>query len=335
MSIDANHQGPSPSRRQGYLEVASAGYGIWRCGRRCCGYKWNRTCPYCTSPLVDQGSYHTKALAEALDSNGISYLVCSECGVSERKREDLIAAIDKENAGWFKPAKISPGYGCFKLVATCPVCGWWYVVERGHESNGAGQPPAYHGILKSFDLSDAAIPITILQHELPKKFSDVTHVNPYRFEDYVAEVLRMDFRCEVRRLGYSRDGGIDLFLLQGDKCVAVQIKRRLQHNKPEGISPIREFVACALLKGIHDLLFVTTADRYTAGALDVASQFTAKGIIKSYKLVDLNTLQNIVCRQIQKANWEVAIEDFLAAGRGRMRDVLDPYYFMRGEHSFE
>lgn len=69
--------------------------------------------------------------------------------------------------------------------------------------------------------------------------------------------------CEVHQLGYTRDGGIDLILLDGDDQIAVQVKRREDHRKAEPVTGTREFLGAALLASHDDLIYVSNAERFS------------------------------------------------------------------------
>ena len=130
-----------------------------------------------------------------------------------------------------EPNEIEPksGSSLFR-VATCNRCGWWFSIEDADDCN-AGHASVCCGILKEFDLSSADVPLQVLTNELPKRLDALNSVHPNRMEDYVAEVLKGVHDCEVRQLGYTRDGGIDLLILESDRPIAVQVKRRASPQK--------------------------------------------------------------------------------------------------------
>jgi len=95
--------------------------------------------------------------------------------------------------------------------------------------------------------------------------------------------------CEVELCGRSGDGGIDLFIILADKRIGVQVKRRIVPGRPERVSAVREFFGAGVAKRLRDLIFVSTAERYTrsaSGAVAFAEQVVDDNIVDSFVLVN-------------------------------------------------
>ena len=148
------------------------------------------------------------------------------------------------------------------VVWCCEVCGWWDMEDCISKSPNSGRPLSldairYHGVLKSYDTSDSQIPIEFLRQTLRKNENIVHKIDPYLFEKLVGSVMR-DFyaNCVVNFCGRSGDGGIDLFLIESDKTIAIQVKRRIHPNSVERIQAVREFLGASLAQGIDHLIYV-------------------------------------------------------------------------------
>jgi hypothetical protein len=188
----------------------------------------------------------------------------------------------------------------------CGGCGWWYVIENAEMDND-GYAAVYAGILQSFDLSSATVPLQVLQAELPKNIHRIDGIHPKRMEDLLGHILAGVFDCEVHQLGYTRDGGIDLVLLHCDEPVAVQVKRREDHRRTEGVRGIREFLGAGLLQGFRHLIYATNAGRYSASATGAAKDAVAKGLVERYDLISLDTLQSLFPKPESVELWREAI----------------------------
>lgn len=202
----------------------------------------------------------------------------------------------------------------------CPSCGWWFVntanggpLESESEVTKQLRYMGLVGVLESFDLASAALPISILANELPKHLDKIGVVNPNRMQDYVSSILKGVYDCEAQQMGYSHDGGIDLILLRSESPVAVQIKRRVHSSKAESVEGIRAFLGAALLSGIRDLLFVTTAERYSRSAEQAASSAVRAGIVRSFNLIDRSVLTDFMRTDHASNNMTIAFAQFLSS----------------------
>lgn len=189
-----------------------------------------------------------------------------------------------------KPSRHS---GAENLVRVCNDCGWWFY-EHIWWSHGDDFETYkyYEGILKKFDVSSIEVPLDVLKHYLAKRFSEIRFIHPRKFEELCADVFRDYLRCEVILTSYSRDGGVDLYAIQGDAKFAIQLKRRAE-NITEGIKPIREFIGAMVVQGAVSGIYCTTADRFSNAATDAArSQHLDRRGIR-LELVDYKRLTQI------------------------------------------
>ena len=84
--------------------------------------------------------------------------------------------------------------------------------------------------------------------------------------------------CEIKLVGKSHDGGKDLILLNGENQTFVQVKRRTQANKVEGVSCIRDLIGASIIGEAKACVFVTTANHFSKPAQDAAKKVVEKNI---------------------------------------------------------
>ena len=128
-------------------------------------------------------------------------------------------------------------------------CGWWeysYKFKEEKDLINEVDDKIWHmlnyGILKEFKVSDKHIPIATVINELERNKSILYDINPYKLEDLVGQVFSSYYNCEVKHVGKTGDGGIDLIMINSDSPILVQVKRRTKSEHIELVSPIREFV---------------------------------------------------------------------------------------------
>ena len=265
-------------------------------------------CPYCSSTLSELGSFHAPAhnLVKMEDPN-FAPAFCTKCGCG-RTEVDESSAKHWEEAGraYYKPRNVTHG-ACLFRVATCNVCGWWLAVEDADIGNN-GYANGVCGILESFDVSSASIPLEVLSEELPRQLHRIHDVHPRKMQDLVGSVLSGVYACEVHQVGFSRDGGVDLLLLTADAPIAVQVKRRESSTRAEAVSGVREFLGAALLLGHSDMMYVTTAPLFFADAIAAANSAVKRQLVRSFQLIQRSELAALLRSVSTPNNWQVAIE---------------------------
>lgn len=85
------------------------------------------------------------------------------------------------------------------------------------------------------------------------------------FEDFMAEFLEKQ-GYEVEHLAGSGDQGVDLILTQGQKRIAVQLKR---YTKPHGNKPVQEVFAGRFIHKANEAWVITTSS-FTPGGIEAA-----------------------------------------------------------------
>jgi hypothetical protein len=290
-------------------------------GRRHLGETFD--CPYCHSFLTDLGSFHRDVKDIAQRGNET---MCMGCGCRNVAPRILGPAESHERITHWYPLAVSP-IACLLRVCTCPVCGWWFAVQDADLCND-GFAVTAAGVLERFDLSAATVPLQVLRSELSLRASGISTVHPRKMEDLVSSILAGVYDCEVHQLGYTHDGGVDLILLHGNRQIAVQVKRRENSTKRERVSFVREFLGAALLSGHSDLIYVTTAESFTAGAEKVAQTAVTRGLVQSYELISRQKLIDLLQCSERPVWWKALYE---AVEKGKTVSIPDPLSYLRLE----
>ncbi|MBL3601863.1 MAG: restriction endonuclease [gamma proteobacterium endosymbiont of Lamellibrachia anaximandri] len=207
---------------------------------------------------------------------------CRYCGI------EMLSPINEVEDGGGR-------YDHVHRVHQCHECSWWWEEEYEDIYIGGGdrltKERKRFGILKRYDVDDIEIPMNTLRGVLSQDNSLLYHLHPTKFEKLVGSVFRDHLDCEVRHLGRTGDGGIDLLLIQGEKQTVIQVKRRSNKSATEGVAPIRELIGAMILRGNKNGVFVTTANTFSGPAKSAASLAPKKtSDIEKIELVDCGSL---------------------------------------------
>jgi restriction system protein len=197
--------------------------------------------------------------------------------VADESDERFVSAIDEQ--------------GKYRCAWQCR-CGWWQARYRDyHYDSGMywDHRAVRSAILRRYVPSDSDVPIRALRQALLQRPELIDSVRKNKAEELVGSIFRDNFDCEVRLVGRSGDGGIDLILVLSDKEVLVQVKHRDKGShawRAEPVSTVREFLgALRLAQGRYGIL-VTTAQHFTAGAIQAAAKAVTIQDVQQYDLVD-------------------------------------------------
>jgi len=204
--------------------------------------------------------------------------------------------IFSKNAGKKYPSTSSY---CNLVVTACDNCGWWKVlaeyVDTYTDSFNANY---YFGNVKHYSPSDIEVPILALRSYLKNKPSHMAQVHPHVFEKLIQDCLRSEFDpCEVHHVGRTGDGGVDLILVVSDKeSYLVQVKRRSDLTKNEGVKVVRELNGVLFKEGKSKGMVVTTAKDYTKSAIDetkIKTKTEETYVMKLLKFDDIVSMLNL------------------------------------------
>jgi hypothetical protein len=183
-------------------------------------------------------------------------------------------------------------------------CGWWTLSKArfsgwsagdgcSRDGGGYGQERTfYEGILRTFRVSDLAIPLDTLRRHLRHSGTDVRYTAPSVLERLVADVFADTFSgCEVRHVGGPGDHGVDVYVLLTElEPYLIQVKRRGPSRTTEGVTTVREFCGVMAIRGVSRGAIVSTATRFSKAAVDEASLASSARHRIDMDLIDLRTL---------------------------------------------
>lgn len=199
---------------------------------------------------------------------------------------------------------------------SCPYCGWWkmpvkhtsyqYVNNSERQEIRWGRKIGKYGlqenisleilafgIMKEFEISGSDAPLLELRKWLARHPEHITNVDPIKFEELIYQCFRdQKGENEVIRVGGRKDKGIDLILVNcSDDRILVQIKRREDNNRLEGVDVVRQLNGVLLREGIPTGMVVTTARGFTRDAIAEAT-FKSYGRFSRHR-VDLLSFEHV------------------------------------------
>ena len=201
-----------------------------------------------------------------------------------------------------------------EIVYDCTKCGWWHY--RTEDSMYVGEGNAWHsynylwGMLRQYDESAADIPLETLRSAIKSRPEIIYHMNPQKFEELVGFVFKDFYDCEVRHVGKSHDGGIDLILVRSDFDTIVQVKRRQKPEATEGVSVIRELIGTMALERNRNAIFVSSAAKFSNKAKKASNEAASVGIVDKIELIDYTKFINIMELTHEISNrrpWQIVI----------------------------
>lgn len=170
----------------------------------------------------------------------------------------------------------------------CPQCGWW---RKYWHPNKFSIGETLIGILQATDPVARDAAITSLGEAVLTRDGEPVDLPPTEFEQRVGDVLAEAYGCESVHTGRSGDGGIDLLLFDGEAGpIAVQVKRRQNTGRAEGVEVVRELRGAMVLAAIDRGMIVTSAERFTRGAHAAAVPAEEHLVPQQIELVDARRL---------------------------------------------
>lgn len=182
------------------------------------------------------------------------------------------------------------GFLCDAVVYECSCCGWWFKFTDNHEFSGVDryyEAASLTTILTEAPEDLSRVPFGELISDLNRRKSLIRRITtPASLETLLRDVMRGVYDCEVRHVGRSGDGGIDLLLLETDQAVAVQVKHRSNPDRVESLDIVRSFLGAMIVRGYRKGMFISLANRFPPGAKPEAELGREKGVIESMEFVD-------------------------------------------------
>lgn len=164
----------------------------------------------------------------------------------------------------------------------CIACGWWNLRRKVTLVREADSYCTVDGwstaeaVLKRTPVEGIEIPAADLRRHLVRQYESRFDIHPRKLEEMLFSIFR-EHGFEVELTAYTKDGGIDLFVLRdpAEGIVAVQAKRN-RNTRKIGIEEIDRFLGVLVRNDICHGLYVT-ASSYTYGARESVSELKSKG----------------------------------------------------------
>ncbi|WP_158796441.1 restriction endonuclease [Pedobacter sp. L105] len=156
-------------------------------------------------------------------------------------------------------------------LGQCMICGWWKISQLYYTDSDWQLWQNFYeccGVIKNLDVADLSTPMSVLRSYLVARYEERWSIHPYKFEQLIADVFR-DFGYSAVCTAYSRDAGIDVFLIKDKNIIGVQVKR--YRNKIK-IEQIRAFLGALLVNNINQGIFISTGE-YQAGCHSLSKRF--------------------------------------------------------------
>lgn len=186
-----------------------------------------------------------------------------------------------------------------EIIYDCPSCGWWYYTYDESIYVGEGgfiQSGTYlWGLLRKYSEKSKDVPLAALRVELKKRPHLIYNLHPRKFEELVGSVFKDFYKCEVKHVGKTSDGGIDLILIRSDSDTIIQVKRREKPNSTEGVSVIRELLGTMQLSEKRNGIFVTSAKKFSGPAIKASEKANKLNLVDQLELIDFKKFVDRMC----------------------------------------
>lgn len=149
-----------------------------------------------------------------------------------------------------------------EALMSCRICGFWQLHSNDSLMGRYWTVPYARGFQP--ELQTPAL--VQLSREIQNAPEKIYGLGPTRFEVLVGGILADFFDCEVKHVGRTGDGGIDLMVLDADDPLLVQVKRRTRADATEGVEVVKNLFASLYAVGSNRGMLVTSAQRFTRGA---------------------------------------------------------------------
>jgi restriction endonuclease Mrr len=223
------------------------------------------------------------------------------------ERDELIDNVDGWE-GWQE-----------NYVEECNRCGWWRHKHYSDEESPGWRHRtekviARNAILREYDVSSAEVPLKELKKEIIKRKSLLYKISSKNMELLVKHCFENIYDCEVKHVGKSGDGGIDLVLVNADDPVLVQVKRHFSSDYIEPVRPVRELLGAMYENNSKSCIYVTTAKRFSKKAIQAQEKLYRENLVKRFDLIDFDRFCAMLDLIKEKdkgfdTSWAYAIKD--------------------------
>lgn len=188
-------------------------------------------------------------------------------------------------------------------LQVCPRCAHWRFWSANHVCM---DPPRYVAATSvagrfSPELPDGcAVEIARALRQHPDRWCMAT---PNGLERFVSEVFRANYApCEVRHVGGTADGGVDVVLVLGSGLrTLIQVKRRASCLKREPVSTVRELLGSMVLCDGRMGMVVSTAAGFTRPSWEAVGEARQRGFL--IELIDRGALDEMLGPLLPRRPW--------------------------------
>jgi len=193
----------------------------------------------------------------------------------------------------------------YSSVDVCDLCGFWRYAF-GDTLTGVEWTVPFTRSFQPEAHTPALAELAARAHDSPERLNVLS---PLNFELFVGTVLKEHMECDVKHVGGTHDGGIDLLVLDADPPLVVQVKRRRRRDSAEGVEVVKTMFATMFGGGHGRGMVVTSANRFTRGARAWARLPSLSHAGFEIDLVDINRLIDMTRPSERPAQpaWQTAL----------------------------
>ena len=182
----------------------------------------------------------------------------------------------------------------------CDYCGWWYVTHMAHDAGDIiDDQYVYrhaHAVMRRFDPFALDTPLRLAREFLARNPHKLARFDPFRFEDLLVACLQDVFSDgTIIKVGGRKDGGVDIKAVTiGGDTTLIQVKRRSDFSKSEGVQTVRELQGVMLQHGVPRGMVITTARGFSPQSRVEAARPSAFWECYSMDLLTLTDIRDLL-----------------------------------------
>jgi hypothetical protein len=184
-------------------------------------------------------------------------------------------------------------------TAECPVCHWWCVIHREECRELQGNFKTFthaYAVMRQFDPLALDTPLSLAREYILHNPHKLARFDPFRFEDLIADGLKDYYGdAEIIKLGGRSDRGIDIKAVRTNgETTLIQVKRRADFSRREGVRVVRELHGVMLREGVPRGMVVSTASDFSRAARAEVAQARQNLCGYSMELLPLSDVVEIL-----------------------------------------
>ncbi|AEV60116.1 restriction endonuclease [Pseudomonas ogarae] len=201
-------------------------------------------------------------------------------------------------------------------IQLCLKCGYWGGIGfREWNSHLHSHPRrGVIGRYKAIEPIDAQSTDYLATH-LRRYPKELTNISPKRSETFVMDLLSDYLGCEVKSLGGTKDGGVDGYILKGNKVgTIIQVKWHESTDKAESVKVVREVAGTLLARHVPQGILVSNREKYSEPAKQEAKSISQLSINElgkiNLELMDYHNILDMLEITSTKATSDMRIDDW-------------------------